>query len=180
VRHFSALTGAIVVALVVGACGTAPAPTLRASGTALAPASRASAPQASLTSTAVKPGHPVPAWAVRRLTVLADRIVKDDGDHPVQWAEAVVTTRIKGLHAVTPGDWVPGPNYTVFVLVIRGHFDCGTCSYPAGAHAPTGTYAAFSYTAKTFRGETDSSLGNHPPPIPLSRLGPITVLHVHP
>jgi hypothetical protein len=163
------LAGATVVALAAGACGTTPAPTSRASGT-----------QASLTSTVAKPGRPVPAWAVRRLTALADRIVKANGDHPVQWAEAVVTTRIKGLRTVSPGDWVPGPNYAVFVLVIKGQFECGTCSYPPGAHAPTGTYAAFSYDANDFRGESDSSLGNYPPAIPLSRLGPITYLHVHP
>jgi hypothetical protein len=49
----------------------------------------------------VQPGRRVPAWAVRRLTVLADRIVKARGDHPARWAEAVVTTRIKGLGTVT-------------------------------------------------------------------------------
>jgi hypothetical protein len=163
------LAGAIVVALAATACGTTPVATSRAGGT-----------QASVTSTAVEPGRPVPAWAVRRLTAIADRIVKANGDHPVQWAEVVVTTRLKGLTTVTPGDWVPGPNYAVFVLVIKGKFECGTCSYPAGAHAPAGTYAAFSYDAKNFGGESDSSVGNHPPPMPLSRLGPVTYLRVHP
>ena len=168
-RRLPELAGAIVVALAATACGTTPVATSQGGGT-----------QASVTRVAVKGSRPVPAWAVRRLTALADGIVKANGDHPVQWAEAVVTTRAEGLRTVTPGDWVPGPNYAVFVLVIKGQFECGTCSYPSGAHAPTGTYAAFSYDAKNFGGESDSSIGNRPPPIPLSRLGPVTYLHVHP
>jgi hypothetical protein len=168
-RRLPGLAGAIAVALAATACGTTPVTSSRAGGT-----------QASITGTVHKPGRPLPAWAVRRLTALADRIVKANGDHPVQWAEAVVTTRANGLRTVTPGDWVPGPDYAVFVLVIKGQFECGTCSYPSGAHAPTGTYAAFSYDAKNFHGESDSSIGNRPPPIPLSRLGPVTYLHVHP
>jgi len=158
------------VLLALGACGTTPAPAQQTGNT-----------QVSATDVAARPGHPVPAWAVRRLTAMADHIVKADGDHPVQWAAAVVTTHVLAMRAVTPGDSEPAdPNPVAFVLVIKGHFVCNTCSIPAGAHAPTGTYAAFDYTGSNFHGESDGSLSNRPPAIPLSELGPVTYLHVHP
>lgn len=54
------------------------------------------------------PGLPVPASAIHRLTVIADRIVKVNGGAAPTWVSVVVTSRVKALTSATPGDTVPG------------------------------------------------------------------------
>jgi hypothetical protein len=124
------------------------------------------------------PGQLVPASAVHRLTALADRAVKANGDHRVEWATAVVTTHAKALTAATPGDTTPGGKLIVYLVTIKGHFVCGLCSVPPGAHAPTGTYIEMVINAKNFEG-TDFGVGPKPPRVPPAQFGPVTHLKLH-
>jgi len=173
--------------LAVSACGTAPAATQPVSNshpgrpvTSVHAGQPVTSSLAGLTSTVVRPGHPVPSRAVRRLTAMADQFVKIDGDNPVQWAIAVVTTHAQALRAVMPGESEPlGGAVVVYVVTIKGRFVCNTCKGPSGSPAPTGTYASFVLGANG-SSEGDFGLGNQPPAIPLSRLGPVTYLNVHP
>jgi hypothetical protein len=125
-----------------------------------------------------EPGQPVPASAVHRLTVIADRAVALNGGHPVAWASAVVTTRGKALTSATPGDTTPGAGSVVYLVTIKGHFDCDLCSGPPGSHAPAGTYLSLVVGAKTFTG-TDAGISAKPPPVSPARLGPVTYLKAH-
>ena len=126
-------------------------------------------------------GQPVPRSAVQRLTALADRAVKLNGNHPVQWATAVMTTHAKALTSATPGDTEPSGGATVvYLITIKGHFVCDLCSGPSGSRAPTGTYMSLVITAENFRGESDFGLSYRPPPVSPASLGPVTYLRVHP
>jgi hypothetical protein len=126
-----------------------------------------------------EPGRPVPASAVHRLTAIASRAVKLNGGHPVAWATAVVTTHAKALTSATPGDTTPGAKAVVYLVTIKGHFVCGLCSVPSGAHAPTGTYLSIVIDAQSFRG-TDSGIGPRPSPVAPAQLGPVTRLKLRP
>jgi hypothetical protein len=125
-------------------------------------------------------GRPVPASAVHRLTVIAERAARLSGDkHPV-WATVVLTTHAKALTSATPGDYVPGSNgVAVYLLTIRGHFVCNYCTGPAGSKAPTGRYMSLVLNAKTLR-EMDFGLAPKPPPVAPASLGPVTYLIGHP
>jgi hypothetical protein len=126
-----------------------------------------------------EPGQPVPAWAVRRLTAMADRAVTLNGGHRVAWATAVVTTHAKALTSATPGDTTPGASTVVYLVTIKGRFVCELCSVPPGGHAPTGIYLSAVIDARTFKG-MDYGLSPKPPPVDPARLGPVTYLNVHP
>lgn len=102
-----------------------------------------------------------------------------NGGHPVVWATAVVTTHRKALTSATPGDFEPGPDYTVYLVTIKGYFVCDLCSVPPGAHAPTGTYLSLVFNARTFIG-TDSGLSDKAPPVAPASLGPVTHLKLRP
>jgi len=125
------------------------------------------------------PGKPVPAAAISRLTVIAERAIAANGGKSVAWATAVVTTHAKALTSATPGDTEPsGGNTIVYLLTIKGHFVCHACSGPPGSKAPTGTYLSMVLVAKTFSG-TDFGLSPKAPSVSPSSLGPVTYLHVH-
>ena len=124
-------------------------------------------------------GQPLPASAVHRLTAIADRAVTLNGRHPVAWATAVVTSHAKALTSATPGDTTPGGSVIVYLVTMKGHFVCGACSVPPGAHAPAGTYLSLVINAKTFE-ETDFGIGPKPPPVRAAHFGPVTYLKVHP
>jgi hypothetical protein len=149
--------------LVAVACGSA-------SGTTVATSQRPAT---------AKPGQLVPASAVPRLTAIASRAVKLNGGHPVAWATAVVTTHAKALTSATPGDTTPGRRVIVYLVTIKGHFVCNLCSFPSGAHAPTGTYMSIVLNAKNFKG-TDSGISHKPPPVSPAEFGPVTHLKLHP
>jgi hypothetical protein len=124
------------------------------------------------------PGQPVPAWALQRLTALADQAVKENGGRPPAWATAVVTTHEKALTSATPGDTVPiGQKVIVYLVTIKGHFVLGAASIPSGSHAPTGTYMSLVIEAKTFQG-LDFGLSPEPSPVAPASLGPLTYLKV--
>jgi hypothetical protein len=124
------------------------------------------------------PGPPVPASAIHRLTVIADRAIKINAGRGVAWASAVVTTHEKALTSATPGDTVPtGGKTIVYLVTIKGHFTAVAFTGPPGAHAPTGTYLSMVIDAKTFQG-LDFGLGPKPPPVAPASLGPLTYLKV--
>jgi hypothetical protein len=80
------------------------------------------------------PGQPVPASAIPQLTAMADRTARVQGDYAPEWVSAVVTTHEKALTSATPGDFVPGSEYTVVHLVtMKGHFTAYKFSRPHGA-----------------------------------------------
>lgn len=183
-RHSRWSAGLVLALFAATACGSASATAHQASDplpTASLPSPTASdpLPTASHSSplsprqTHAKPGQPVPASAVRRLTVIADRTVKVNGDGPVEWATAVVTTQVKAAPGTTLGR-----EATVYLVTIKGHFICELCSVPSGAHAPTGTYISLVIIAKTFRG-TAFGIARRVLVSP-DRLGPVTYLPVHP
>jgi hypothetical protein len=124
-------------------------------------------------------GRPVPASAVPRLTAIAERAARVNGDpHPV-WATAVLTTHAKALTSATPGDSIPGADgVPVYLVTIRGHFVCNTCTGPPGSKAPTGTYMSLVVGAKSFTG-MDFGLGPKAPPVAPASLGPVTYLIGH-
>ena len=67
-------------------------------------------------------GQPVPASAIPRLRVIADRAAKVNGAVP-SWISAVVTTYPKALASATPGDIVPSARHqTVYLLTMKGQF----------------------------------------------------------
>lgn len=110
---------------------------------------------------------------------MAEREVAVSGRHPVVWATAVVTTHRKALTSATPGDYVSGPDYTVYLVTIKGYFVCNQCSVPPGAHAPTGSYLSLVVNARTFEG-TDFGLSDKAPPVAPASLGPVTHLKLRP
>ena len=154
---------ALIPALAAVACGSA-------SGTAVTVSNRPAV---------AKPGAPVPASVVHRLTAIADRVVTVNGGRPVVWATVVVTTHAKALTSATPGDTSPDAKGFVYLVTIKGHFVCGLCSGPSGSHAPTGTYLSLVIDARTFAG-TDSGISAQPPPVTPASFGPVTYLKVHP
>ena len=148
-RVLTALAGAAAMASVLAAgCGQAPA----AAGTL------------------------VPAAAIGRLTAIAHRAAKINGDPAPAWITAVVTTRAKALTSATPGDYVPGSAHMkVFLITMRGHFTARDATGPPGAKAPTGRYLSLVIEAKTFQG-LDFGISPDQPPVPSASLGPVTYL----
>lgn len=143
----TAALAAAAAVLIVAGCGTAPAAT----------------------------GRPVPASVVRRLTAIAERAARLNGDpHPL-WATAVLTTHGKALTSATPGDYTGDPRVPVYLVTIRGQFVCDTCTGPSGSKAPTGRYMSLVLDARTFFG-SDFGLSNRPPPVSPASLGPVTYL----
>lgn len=152
-----------IAALAVAACGAADVPT---STTAQVGQLR---PEA---------GRPVPASAIHRLTVMADRAIKANEGHGVAWATVVVTTHAKALTSATPGDFVPDKKTIVYLVTIKGHFVAVGASVPPGATAPRGTYLSMVISAKTLAG-LDGGLSAKAPPVSPASLGPVTHLKVH-
>jgi hypothetical protein len=153
----------LILALSIAACGSASSTSLTAGFH----------PQVA------RPGQPVPASAVNRLTAIADRVVTLNGGHPVVWATAVVTTNAKALTSAAPGDTTPGANAIVYLVTMMGHFVCDLCSGPPGSRGPTGIYMSLIINARTFEG-IGSGIGPKPPPVLPAQLGPVTYLKVHP
>jgi hypothetical protein len=157
--------------MVAGCAGSAPG-----AGTPVP----ASAVQASAVQASAVPASAVPASAVARLTAIASRAAKANGDPHPSWATAVLTTHAKALTSATPGDFVPGSGgVPVFLVTMRGRFVAYDASVPPGAAAPTGTYLSLVVDAKTFQA-LDFGLSPKPPPVSPASLGPVTYLIGHP
>jgi hypothetical protein len=121
-------------------------------------------------------GSPVPASAISRLTMLASRAAKANGDADPEWMTAVLTTHAKALTSATPGDIVPGSGEArVYLVTMRGRFTAYESSPPPGAALPTGTYLSLVVDAGTFR-VLDFGLSPTPPPVSPASLGPVTYL----
>jgi hypothetical protein len=121
-------------------------------------------------------GSPVPAPAISRLTVIASRAAKANGDSAPSWATAVLTTHARALTSATPGDFIPSADGTlVFLVTMRGHFVANAAPGPPGAAAPTGRYLSVVVDARTFQ-VLDSGLSPRPPPVSPASLGPVTYL----
>jgi hypothetical protein len=124
------------------------------------------------------PGPPVPAAAIPRLTAMAERIAKGNGDATPTQVTVVLTTHAKALTSATPGDTVPGTGkIRVYLISMRGHFVANDVSVPPGAAAPKGRYLSVVVDARTFSG-LDLGIGPSPPPVSPASLGPVTYLHV--
>jgi hypothetical protein len=125
-----------------------------------------------------RPGPAVPASAVPRLTAMAERIARRNGDAAPAQVTVVLTTHARALTSATPGDTVPGTGHVrVYLITMHGHFVAGDVSVPAGAAAPRGRYLSVVLDAKTFRG-LDFGISPGPPPVSPASLGPVTTLHV--
>lgn len=121
-------------------------------------------------------GAPVPASAITRLTVLANRAAEANGDASPQWMTAVLTTRARALTSATPGDFVPGAyGLRVYLVTMRGHFTAYGSSPPSGAALPAGEYLSLVVDAATFQ-VLDFGLSATPPPVPPASFGPVTCL----
>ena len=121
-------------------------------------------------------GRAVPASAVPRLTAIAERAARLNGDRHPTWATAVLTTHSQALRSATPGDFVSNRRaIPVYLVTIHGHFVCDTCTGPAGAKAPRGTYISVVVDAKSFTG-MDFGLSPKQPPVAPASLGPVTYL----
>ncbi len=121
-------------------------------------------------------GSPVPASAISRLTVLASRAAKANGDASPEWMTAVLTTHAKALTSATPGDIVPGSGgVRVYLVTMHGHFIAYESSPPSGAALPAGTYLSIVVDAGTFQ-VLDFGLSPAPPPVSPASLGPVTYL----
>ncbi len=73
------------------------------------------------------------------------------------------TTREQAFKAGTGMDPVPGGE-RVYVVVLEGHFVCGSCSVPPGAKAPTGRVITMTFNPPG-RGDGGTAFGvvNAPP-----------------
>jgi hypothetical protein len=128
------------------------------------------------TATGPVVGSPVPAAAVPRLRVIADRIAKGNGDAAPQWVSAVVTTHAKALTSATPGDTEPGGQTAlVYLLTMKGRFAANGVPTPSGSPTPTGRYLSIVVSAKNFE-VSDFGLSGKPPPVSPASLGPVTCL----
>lgn len=138
-----------------------------------------SATMAGNRSAGAVPGSPVPSAAIPRLTAMAYRAAKVNGDADPAWISAVVTTYKQALASATPGDLIPGAgSAAVYLLTMRGQFrsPMGPASRPGHRpHPPAAEYLSQVIQAKTFRA-TDLGLGPKPPPVDPASLGPVTWL----
>jgi hypothetical protein len=125
------------------------------------------------------PGSPVPSAAITRLTAMAYRAAKVNGDADPAWISAVVTTYKQALTSATPGDIIPGAGgAVVYLLTMKGHFRSPRGPAPRPGHRPhppAAEYLSQVIQAKTFQA-TDSGLGAKPPPVDPASLGPVTWL----
>jgi hypothetical protein len=123
-------------------------------------------------------GRPVPASAIARLTAIASRTARINGDARPSWVTVVLTTHALALTSATPGDFVPGTEgVPVYLVTMQGHFTDNRASGPPGAKAPAGTYLSMVLTARNFMG-TDFGLSDAPPPVSPASLGPVSYLSV--
>lgn len=121
-------------------------------------------------------GATVPAPAISRLTAIASRAAKANGDSAPSSTTAVLTTHAKALTSATPGDLIPAADGTlVFLVTMRGHFVANAAPVPPGAAAPTGRYLSIVVHARTFQ-VLDDGLSPKPPRISSASLGPVTYL----
>src|ERR1700689_244978 len=88
---------------------------------------------------------------------------------------AVATTHARALRIATPGDKVPQAGaQTVYLVVMKGKFTANF-PMPPGVSKPTGTYLSITLNPATFQ-VMDLGLAHRSPALPLSSLGPVSML----
>jgi Pentapeptide repeats (8 copies) len=121
-----------------------------------------------------RPGLPVPASAIQRLTAAANPVVKDNGGVAPAWVSVVTTTYEKALMSAIPGDIVPGAaSTTVYLVTMKGHFT--STMHSSKAVPASGKYLSIVVNAETF-GITDLGLSRKPPRVAPACCGPVTYL----
>lgn len=75
----------------------------------------------------------IPSGTRSALLSVAVAIAARHGDgHPYD-IEAVRTTRRTAARVLSTGETrIPDPNATVYIVAMRGHFNCNSCSHPRG------------------------------------------------
>lgn len=63
----------------------------------------------------------------------------------------------------------------MYLVILTGSFKYAEASVPPGARLPTGHYLVVTINPSTFQ-VMDLSIGNHRPPIPLGKYGPVSDL----
>jgi hypothetical protein len=118
-----------------------------------------------------------PAAVARRLRAMAlHEVAVCDGARPAS-IRAVRTTFSKAI-ATVGGDNDIADNATdaVYLVLMKGDFTLSNGGpAPSCGHAPTGHYFSAIFDAATFV-TLEAGLGNHPPPVPLHTLGPVSNL----
>jgi len=120
-------------------------------------------------------GAAIPAAAITRITSAALGTARQNGDASPESAAAVATTHARALRIATPGDKVPQAGaQTVYLVVMKGKFTANF-PMPPGVSKPTGTYLSITLNPATFQ-VMDLGLAHRSPALPLSSLGPVSML----
>lgn len=96
------------------------------------------------------------------LLTKANRLAAFEGDPRPYDIEAVRSTARKAERFAGGQANLPPPASPVYLVAMRGHFHCNTCSHPAGATIPPGTVITFTVLAKTLK-SFESSLSKRYP-----------------
>jgi hypothetical protein len=162
------LTGAAVllaVILVLSACVGGHAVSAAMSG-----------PKAADSRVVVLRGHRLRAPLLKRIVVLARKTARSLGDTSVKTARVYGPDSRYALVKASSGDLVQKTadgRKRFYLIVLRGHFVCDSCSGPAGAKPPRGTIATAVWSGTA--GGTDFGLTRRLPAT-MSRLGSPTVI----
>ena len=106
----------------------------------------------------------LPAPLVEQLTAEAKSTARSLGDNSVKTAQVYGPDSRYALVKASSGDLVqksPREREGFYLIVLRGHFVCHSCTGPAGAKAPRGTVATDVWSPRA--GGTDFGLGDHLP-----------------
>jgi hypothetical protein len=136
-----------VPVLIVSATACAAQPSAAARSTPLAESTSAVAPRPTVSPVS---SPPVSAAVYARLRLIAVQMAKGNADlHPSRM-EAVAIDDVDHADTVLSGDVINGSGGAGYVIEVQGHFVCGACSVPFGAHPPKGTVADAIVRSGTF------------------------------
>jgi len=78
---------------------------------------------------------------------IARGLARQNGDPALHHGYIALTLREQ---AAAPD--IVNSNQPVYQIVLHGHFTCGACSVPPGAHAPSGTWVTSAIDRETLQG----------------------------
>jgi hypothetical protein len=149
-----------------------------AAGAAIVAAAAVSVTLAELPSTATAAaGQAIPAAAIPALRSAMLHLSRENGDsHPAS-IMAVATIRSRAALDAVPGTILPARfgKQTAYLVILHGTFTDYYASPPVGAALPTGHWLTVAISTSTFQ-VLDLGLRHQPPPIALSRYGPVSNL----